>query len=82
MMSGVPVLMYKLDGIPNEYDELFLRINTKQDFSDMIRFAVNLPDNELKAIGKKAQLFILKNKSSQVQTKKLISMISGKFKNV
>lgn len=82
MMSGVPVLMYKLDGIPNEYDELFLKINTKQDFSDMIRFAVNLPENELKAIGKKAQLFILKNKSSQVQTKKLISMISGKFKNV
>lgn len=78
MSSGVPVLMYKLDGIPDDFNGYFYEIKNKNDFSGMIRYVSNLSDNELKEMGDKAKKFIIDEKSSVKQTDKLISIMLGK----
>lgn len=75
MMSGVPVLMFKLDGIPDEYSGCFFEIKDEESFSYMIKYIAGLSLNELNFMGKKAKSFILENKLPEVQVRKMISMM-------
>ena len=78
MLSGTPVLMYKLDGIPDEYDPYLYYINGNQpkNSANRIMEICEKPQSELDDFGKKARQFVLENKNCMVQAKKIIDMIN------
>ena len=77
MLSGRPVLMHKLDGIPDEYDQYLYYINGNQpkDIANRIMEVCERPQSELDEFGEKARRFVLENKNCIVQAKKIIQMI-------
>ena len=79
MLSGRPVLMYKLDGVPDEYDQYLYYIDGKdpKDIADAIIKVCEKSKNELDTFGKMAKNFVLINKNSNIQAKKLIRMINS-----
>lgn len=79
MESGKPVLTYKLDGIPEEYDEYLNYIpgNSVEDISVSI---AELSEKSVKLkeeMGKRAYEFIQKNKSPKAQAEKVIGMLEN-----
>lgn len=78
MLSGKPVLMYKLDGVPDEYDQYLNYINGSEpkDIADRLMEICEKPQSELDDFGQKAREFVLENKNSEVQAKKIIDMLN------
>lgn len=76
MLSGKPVLMYKLDGIPNEYDEFlcYFEDNSIECLRKKIVEICELSKEERELIGKKAQKFVLEEKNYIKQARKILSM--------
>lgn len=85
MLSGIPVLMYKLDGIPDEYDEFLYYFNSEDPLkmAQTILEVCSKKSSVLQEKGKKAQAFILNEKNAKIQTKKILKMFLGidGFKN-
>ena len=77
MESGVPVLMYKLDGIPDDYDNYlyYIKDNTIESLKNKISEISNLPKEELISFGNKAKEFVHKEKNNFKQAKKIIDFI-------
>lgn len=77
MASGVPVLMYKLDGIPDEYDNYIYYVEGNS--TDYLRAAIesvcNKTKQELDEFGLRAREFVLNEKNCVMQTKKMLAMI-------
>lgn len=77
LLSGNPVLSFKLDGIPDQYDDLLYYF--ENDDIDCMKTKLceilNLSDLERKMIGLKARNFILKNKTSNVAALKIYKML-------
>jgi len=81
MLSGNPVLCYKLDGIPHEYDDFLVYFNDNS-IETMIKRIIEVCEmdkNKRKRIGEKAREFVLKNKNETVQARKIVNMIKGTF---
>ena len=79
MLSGKPVLMYKLEGIPDEYDR-YLNYFTANDAEGMaidILSLLSKPEEERYGFGLEAKQFILDNKNMKIQCQKIVDMISG-----
>lgn len=83
MLSGKPVLMYKLDGVPDEYDQYlyYIKGSEPQDMADRIMEICEKPRSELDDFGQKARNFVLDNKSNEVQAKKIIDMANKAINN-
>lgn len=79
MASGTPTLMYKLDGIPDEYDKylIYFKGNSIEEIKESIINVCNKNVQELIEIGNNARDFVLKEKNYLVQTKKIIDMIES-----
>lgn len=73
MMSGKPVLMYKLLGIPDEYDSYLYYV--KDNLEDALRAVLSLPEVELSAKGKAAKQFVTTEKNAVAQTRKILNML-------
>jgi glycosyltransferase involved in cell wall biosynthesis len=78
MAAGKPVVCYKLDGVPSEYDEFL--IYADPDDPDSLRQKLKetcalSPDVRL-AFGKAARGFVLTKKNHIVQTKKILELLS------
>lgn len=78
MSSGVPTLMYSLDGFPCGYSKYFFHINSKSDFSSKLKEISEMDEFELISMGKAAKNFISENSNPQKQVNKLISLIGKK----
>ena len=77
LMSGTPLLMYKLKSIPREYDNYIFYINnTNKDIlkNELIKVC-SIKKNDLINKGKLAQKFICENKNNIVQCNKIIKFI-------
>lgn len=74
--TGRPIVCYKLDGIPDEYNEVLFypKGNTNQDLADKIVFALNLDEESLIKHFNISKEFI-KNKNSFFSIKKLIEFL-------
>ena len=77
MLSGNPVLCYKLDGIPDEYDDFLIYFNDNfiETMAKKIIEVCEMDKSERERIGKKAREFVLKNKNETVQARKIVNMI-------
>lgn len=81
MVSGTPLLTTKLKGIPEEYYNYLYVI---EDYSvecvkQIIEKILAKSQRELDEFGEKARKFVLENKNSVVQAKKIIDMIGTNF---
>lgn len=67
-MSGCPVISYKLDGIPNEYDEYLNYIENESVDSIKMKIleVLELSDIDRNDIGLKAKRFVIENKNCNV----------------
>ncbi|MHC1714451.1 MAG: glycosyltransferase [Acidaminococcaceae bacterium] len=76
MMAGKPVIMYKLAGVPDEYDKyLFYFSESKGDMaSDLVKIG-EMPKSELMAAGQRNRKFAFHNKNYIVQTKKILKLM-------
>lgn len=80
MASGRPVIMHKLDGIPDEYDPYYISPNgiDINALSECIITVAEMKENELSEIGIKAKNFILREKNPLTQAKKILNLVMEK----
>lgn len=78
LASGVPTLLYKLPGIPDEYYKYCYTIEELgiPALINKINEVLKLDDIVLKAKGLEAQKFIYENKNPREQTKKIVNLIN------
>lgn len=80
MISGKPILLYRLGGIPHEYNEYLNFIDGQNDdFSmDLEKCLKNIDQVTEKALlGKQ---YVITNKNCEVQTRKIIEFIGGVYR--
>ena len=83
LASGVPTLMYKLPGIPDEYyDYCYCITELGEDaLVNQLKMIINKPPTELKQLGEKAQEFILNEKNPISQCSKISTLINEVLDN-
>ena len=76
-MSGKPVVMYKLEGVPDEYDPYlnYLTAETAQEIKQQIQLLIQSDYADLKAKAVAARAFIQENKNAHRQARKIVEMI-------
>lgn len=74
MASGTPTIMYKLPGLPIEYEEYLVLLpdNSQETLTAILRSKTQA---ELYEFGEKAKRFILENKNSEIQASRLMNFI-------
>lgn len=79
MASGTPVLMTRLPGLPEEYYPYlyFFEDESKQGFAESIKEVLNYGRTQLAEKGREAQRFLVHEKSSNKQVKRIIEFIVG-----
>ncbi len=79
MLSGTPLLTTRLYGIPEEYfDYVFCANNNSvESLAAAIDIALQYSNEELEAMGRRAQKFIVENKNAKCQAEKIIRFISS-----
>lgn len=84
ILSGKPVIMFKLDGVPDEYYEYVLLMSSfiSETMALEIEQFCNLSLVEINKFGENAQRFIVKNKNNILQTKKIIDLVNNHQSNV
>lgn len=82
MISGRPVISNRLPGIPFEYFDYLIspKDESVESLANTLASVLSKDKNELDEIGKKNREFILKNKSAERQTYRIIEMICSKMK--
>lgn len=77
MMSGRPVIAYKLDGMPDEYKDYIISPadNSPEALSRTIIRSLSTSEEELEAFGLKARDFVIRNKNSLAQTEKILELL-------
>ena len=77
MATGTPLLTTRLPGIPSEYFEytFVLENETEEGIASRLESILLISCNELDKVGQRAKEFVLENKNSIVQAKKIIDMI-------
>lgn len=79
LSSGVPLVAYKLDGIPDEYDPFihYVKDDSIECLADTLKSVCTLSDSDRAAIGQTGREFVLKEKNSKAQTKKIVDLIES-----
>lgn len=77
LSSGTPLIAYKLDGIPAEYDDYiyYIENDSIESLRDKIVEVCEKTREELDAAGKKSREFVLSEKNSIAQTKKIFNLL-------
>lgn len=78
MNSGTPVLMYRLEGVPSEYDEYLYYVedySSNGDIATAIKGVLSLGQDALRSKGASAREFVRENKNNVFQTKKILDFI-------
>lgn len=79
MSVGKPVICFKLDGIPSEYDDYltYIKEDVTDGMADKIVEICELSQKELDNIGNKNRRFIVSYKNNNFQTMRILKMISS-----
>ena len=80
LASGTPTILYKLDGIPEEYFPYCYIPNDESILSlkEIIIKVCEKPKEELEKFGNSAKIFVHENKNPKAQVSKIISMLNLK----
>ena len=76
LASGKPVIGYKLDGIPAEYDPYIQYVagNSIEALLDKLLEICDLPETERNAIGQRSRAFILENKNPKAMCRRITAL--------
>ena len=79
LMTGKPVIMYKLEGIPDEYDEYlnYLKASTSEDIAEELKTIFNEKYDELISKSRNARDFMKNNKSSIMMAQKVVTLLKN-----
>ena len=77
LSSGTPVVAYKLDGIPDEYDEYinYVPDNAPETLAATIQKVCEMSSDERKKMGQRARDFVLEEKNNVKQTKRILDFV-------
>lgn len=77
LASGTPTVMYRLDCLSPEYDDLlcYVKDETIESLRDTLVSVCELSFTERQAIGERAKLFIKEKRNPYVQAEKIVRMI-------
>ena len=77
LSSGVPMVAYKLDGIPDEYDDYitYPEDDTPETLCRVLTSLADMSDDERKEIGARARAFVSESKNKTSQTKRIIDFL-------
>lgn len=77
MASGTPVITSKLQGIPDEYFDFLITIDTDNDesFKTTLNNILNQDYSNFETKGESARKFVLEKKNSKVQIQKILKML-------
>ena len=77
LASGTPVVAYKLDGIPDEYDQYinYVPNDSADALATTIMRIMSLNKEEREFIGNKSKRFVKYHKNSEVQCRKILEFI-------
>lgn len=83
MASGVPVISFDLEGIPEEYSDKLILIENEstESLAEAICRGLSLSQEESIQLGCKAKNFIVNKKNTQVQCERINSFINQWWKN-
>jgi len=81
LAAGSPVVCYKLAGIPDDYDSYLQYIagDSLEALKDKLEALINLSDENRKLIGSKGRDFVIREKNSFSQCKKIMGMYEELF---
>lgn len=76
MASGIPVIMYKLDGIPDEYDKYlnYIPDDSVQTLKNKLIEICSLTWEEREKMGRSAREFVLSQKNAAKQAEKIMKL--------
>lgn len=79
LASGRPVVGYRLDGIPKEYDSYiqYVNGNSVSDLRDKLLEICSLPKERQEEIGIKSRQFIITKKNPKKQAQQIIDMFNN-----
>lgn len=79
MLSGTPMIGYKLEGIPEEYFEyMFIPEDlTVSKLTNCINDTLSMPQEELDAFAEKARSFVKNDKNSIAQVRRILQFINN-----
>lgn len=77
LLTGRPVIAYKLDGIPDEYDNYFYYIDDDsiESLTKLIEKVLAMSEEDRIKFGDVARCFVLREKNNYKASKKIIDMI-------
>lgn len=77
LSSGTPVVAYKLDGIPDEYDEYinYVPDNAPETLAATIQKVCDMSTDERKKMGQRARDFVIEEKNNVKQTKRILDFV-------
>ena len=79
LASGIPTLIYRLEGIPQEYYQYCLSIDgsdlSPETLTKTMNDAINRSADESIKIGSTAREFILNHKNAKVQCEKILDLV-------
>ena len=78
MVSGKPVIMYKLEGVPDEYDGYlnYLTAETSIGIADELKTIFEKDYDALAEKAKMGRVFAIENKCAKKQAEKIIALIT------
>jgi glycosyltransferase involved in cell wall biosynthesis len=81
LSSGTPLVAYKLDGIPDEYDDYIYYVpdNDPVTLAKRLIEVCEMPEEQRKAMGLKAREFVNNNKNPKIQTKRILDFIKAEL---
>lgn len=79
MASGTPTVMYPLPGLPKEYNEYLIIVpdNAIETLKNILVEWCNKTQKEIDVFGEKAKEFIVKNKNSTIQSKRILDFLKN-----
>ena len=79
MASGKPVVMYRLAGIPAEYDPFLYYVpeDTPESLCRTLSYVLSHPEDAAQ-VASRAQAYVLENKTPAIQGQRLVDFITGK----
>jgi len=78
LLSGTPVIMYKLPSIPKEYDKhvFYIEKESVDDMKNKIIEVCSFSNSYPRKKGKEAHNFVFENKNIKIQTKNILNLIT------
>lgn len=78
LLAARPVICYKLEGIPDEYDSVFIYPDGDGEYylRKKIDEVLSLSDDKAKEIGLEGKAFAINEKNERVQAKKIFDLIT------